>query len=681
MTLDLAQFNEAFFEESFEAIDSMEAALLALDPGVPDPESINTIFRVAHSIKGGAAMFGFKEVASFTHSLETLLDELRAGRIAVDDTIADILLKSVDVLRALLAATQQGGPIDMQQAADLQFDIESIIARRPGAPCADEAGPEPLVADAAAQRPAFANRWHIRFAPAAGFMLAGHDPLILIEQLETLGLPRVEADLRALPSFGEFDPTHSFLSWQIELDSNATREEVAGIFDWAEDSCELSIDAAGAPGGRGEPETIRPDASVETGRLVTRHAPEPDRAGAGEPPKPAGVDANSIRVSAAKVDALINTVGEIVITQAMLAELGARAQGPVAEDLRTGLGQLERSVRELHEAVMRVRMLPISFAFNRFPRLVRDLSHRLGKKIELRTSGEQTEIDKTVLERIGDPLVHLVRNCIDHGIELPGDRVSAGKPATGTITLEAYHRGSAIIIEVGDDGRGLDQERILAKARNRGLIPAGDTPGIEEIIDLIFLPGFSTADRATDLSGRGVGMDVVRRNIKDLGGSIEVSSDAGAGTRFTIRLPLTLAIVDGQTVAVGKETYIVPLVSIIESLQLRARDVNRLSGFGDVFWFRGDYLPILRLHELFGVTPRHHEISDGLVVVAEGDGRRVGLFVDELLGQQQVVIKSLENNYGTVDGVSGATILGDGSVALILDLPGLIRHGAPRAAA
>jgi two-component system, chemotaxis family, sensor kinase CheA len=338
-------------------------------------------------------------------------------------------------------------------------------------------------------------------------------------------------------------------------------------------------------------------------------------------------------------------------------------------------------MRELQETVMRVRMLPITFVFSRFPRMVRDLAQRLGKQIELKLTGEQTELDKTVLEKIGDPLVHLVRNSIDHGIETPEARVAAGKPAAGTVHLDASHRGGNIAVEVSDDGAGLDKERILAKARARNLIGPNDLLTDEQIYDLIFVPGFSTAEKTTDVSGRGVGMDVVRRNVKELGGKIELRTERGKGSRFIITLPLTLAIVDGQSVAVGTETYIVPLISIVESMQLKTSNVSRLSGRGEVFSFRGDYLPIIRLHELYGIEPRARNLQEGLVVVAEGDGRRVGLFVDDLLGQQQVVIKSLEANYGQVEGVSGATILGDGSVALILDVPGIIRAASLRAAA
>ncbi|HYM33979.1 MAG TPA: chemotaxis protein CheA, partial [Steroidobacteraceae bacterium] len=368
----------------------------------------------------------------------------------------------------------------------------------------------------------------------------------------------------------------------------------------------------------------------------------------------------------------------LVITQSMLSQLGAQVVTGSSSRFQSGLSQLERNVRELQESVMRVRMLPISFVFSRFPRMVRDLSQRLGKQVDLKVTGDQTELDKTVLERVGDPLMHLVRNCVDHGIELPEARTAAGKSAAGTVHLDAYHKGGAIIIEVGDDGAGLNKNRILEKARARGLVEASETPSDAEIFEQIFVPGFSTVDQATDISGRGVGMDVVRRNVKELGGTIELRSTLGQGSRFIITLPLTLAIVDGQSVSVGPEKYIVPLTAIVESLQLKASMVSRVVGRGEVFSFREDYIPVVRLHEIFDVEPRSRELHEGLLMIVEGEGERVGLFVDDLLGQQQVVIKSLETNYRRVDGVSGATILGDGSVALILDIPGLIRAATGR---
>jgi two-component system, chemotaxis family, sensor kinase CheA len=550
MALDLAQFHSMFFEESFEALDGMEAALLGLVVGAPDADRINTIFRVAHSIKGGSAMFAFNEVTSFTHSLETLLDELRSGRLSVTTGIADLLFKSVDVMRDLLRSLQSSTPHDAQRVADLQSEIDRIIkGLPPGLLATAVTAPEILVA-----------------APV--------DPL---------------------------------------------------------------------PQG--------------------------------------GPDPGSIRVSTQKIDEMMNIVGELVIVQAMLNEQALVLTGPAGEPFRSGVAQLERNTRELQESVMRVRMLPISFVFGRFQRMARDLAQRLGKQIDLKLTGENTEIDKTMLEKIGDPLTHLVRNSIDHGVELPEVRLQAGKPVMGTVHLEAYHRGGNIAVEVTDDGAGLDKDRILAKARSRGLVGPNQSLTDHEIHELIFAPGLSTADKATDVSGRGVGMDVVRRNVQELGGKVEIRSERGRGSRFTITLPLTLAIVEGLSARIGSETYIVPLVSIIESLRLTPASASRLPGCEEVFPFRGDYLPVLRLHDLFGVEPRSRLLHEGLIVVAEGEGRRVGLFVDDLLGQQQVVIKSLQTNYRRVPGVAGATILGDGSVALILDLPGILRAASHRQAA
>jgi two-component system, chemotaxis family, sensor kinase CheA len=678
MSLDLAQFHDAFFEESFEALDAMEAALLELDVGAPGPESINTIFRVAHSIKGGSATFGFGDIASFTHSLETLLDELRANRLAVSEAISNLLLKSVDVLRDMLRAVQGKLPTDAQRVADLQFDLELAIAQK--------GTPVPAKAHGMAASAVPEARFRIAFRPYAQFFARGNDAIRMFRELATLGRLEVRTDVLQLPAFAALDPQACFMAWAIELTGNTTEEAIREVFDWATGDSELEIQCLSAPGE----EAAVPEAAARA-KADTGNAEAADRADAAgkadvhhklDTPAIIGIgDSGSIRVSVEKIDELMNTVGELVITQAMLSQLGRNLEGPTAEQFRSGLAQLERNMRELQESVMRVRMLPISFVFSRFPRMVRDLAQRLGKQIELKLTGEHTELDKTVLEKIGDPLLHLVRNSIDHGIEKPDARLAAGKAPAGVLHLDASHRGGNIAVEVSDDGNGLDKDRILAKARERGLIGAADVLTDEQIHELIFLPGFSTAEHTTDVSGRGVGMDVVRRNIKELGGKIDVRTERGRGSRFIITLPLTLAIVDGQSVSVGSETYIVPLTSIVESLQLKPESVNRLAGRGEVFVFRGNYLPVIRLHEIFGVEPRARELHEGLVVVAEGDGCRVGLFVDDLLGQQQVVIKSLDTNYGHVGGVSGATILGDGSVALILDLAGLIRLTSLRAAA
>jgi two-component system chemotaxis sensor kinase CheA len=726
MTLDLTQFHDAFFEESFEALDAMEAALLKLDLGAPDAELVNTIFRVAHSIKGGSATFGFSEIASFTHSLETLLDELRSNELQVTQAISDLLLKSVDAMRDMLRAVQAKQPIDSQRVADLQFAAERILAQK-------SAAPVPAAATSASAASSIAERrWEISFRPYPELFARGNDPLRMLRELAELGKLDVAVNLDALPSFATLETQNCYLSWTLELSGNVDEAAIRLVFDWAEGDCDLDIvavDAApvvedvtnydliaefDAMAAMAVPmpsvaelaaqaaapaiaETSVAEAStVGTAAAQTEQAARPatERAPGGDAqPSTAQVsksesaaaggigDSGSIRVSVEKIDELMNTVGELVITQSMLSQLGRNLEGPTSEQLRLGLAELERNMRELQDSVMRVRMLPISFVFSRFPRMVRDLAQRLGKQIELTLTGEQTELDKTVLEKIGDPLVHLVRNSVDHGIEKPDVRKANGKSAAGHLRLDACHRGGNIAVEVSDDGGGLDPVRILAKARSRGLIGPNEMLTNEQACELIFLPGFSTAETTTDVSGRGVGLDVVKRNVKELGGSIEVKNDPGRGARFVITLPLTLAIVDGQSIAVGKQNYIVPLVSIIESLQIKQGSLNRVAGRGEVFVFRGDYVPVIRLHDLFGVEPRSRQLDEGLIVIVEGDGRRVGLFVDDLLGQQQVVIKSLETNYGHIEGVSGATILGDGSVALILDLSGIIRRAGAGARA
>ncbi len=697
MTIDLTQFHDSFFEESFEAITTMEDALLKLTTGSPDPEVVNTIFRVAHSIKGGAATFGFNEVASFTHTLETLLDELRGQRMLVTQDLCDLLLRSVDVMRDMLRATQAKQPLDAQKIADLQFDLEVMVAKKPApsvaAPAAAAPTPPAAVAvpTASASPAAPAAAWLIGFKPYLQLLARGNDPLRMFGELAQLGELEVTAHTAALPPLAEMDPENCYVSWQLRLVSDAPREAVAQAFDWAEGDCELSIEREVAA----KPEPVAAVAAVAAPAADAAASRAPASAGdAPAPSAPAVVravesqkapasDSTSIRVSTEKIDELMNTVGELVITQSMLTQLAGSLHGPMGERLRTGLTQLERSVRELQEAVMRVRMVPISFVFSRFPRMVRDLSQRLGKQIELKMTGGDTELDKTVLEKIGDPLVHLVRNGIDHGIERPDVRAAAGKPDTGTLHLHAYHRGGNITVEVSEDGGGINTAKVLSKAKAKGLVAEDAELTDSQIHDLIFLPGFSTADQATDVSGRGVGMDVVRRNIEELGGSVEVRSELGKGSRFIINLPLTLAIVDGQTIQVSGESYIVPLTAIVESLQVKPGLVQRVVGHGEVFSFRGDYLPVLRLNEFFSRHGRGDSkvIESGLIMIVEAEGRRVGLCVDELLGQQQVVVKTLETNYQRVDGVAGATILGDGSVALILDVAGLARRFVERVAA
>ena len=614
--------------------------------------------------------------------------------------ICDLLLKSVDILRAMLRAAKAKNPIEMQSVADLQFEIELAIVQRDGDAAASAATgmADPAGAPATDQAAEAAPRtveWLIELRPGRAFFERGTDPVRIFRELSVLGSLSVTANLEGLPPCQDLDPGRCYLSWSLTLVSDAPEAVIREIFEWVNADCELLVTTRA-----GEQPTV-PEAPaparLEDAASVLRAPEAPAQSSPppaatplhlAEPVQPAqntpgghAVESGSIRVGVEKLDELINTVGELVITHAMLSQITHSVSGPAAEVLRAGMQQLERNMRQLQEGVMRVRMLPISVVFSRFPRMVRDLAQRLDKQVELKIVGETTELDKTVLEKIGDPLVHLVRNCIDHGIENSRARLATGKNAAGTLQLNASHRGGNIAIEVADDGGGLDCERIVAKARAAGLVGATDKLSEAEIQQLIFLPGFSTAEVTTDVSGRGVGMDVVRRNVTDLGGKIEVHSERGKGSRFLITLPLTLAIVDGLSVGVGDQTYILPMMSTIESLRLSANQVTTIADGREVFGFRDEYLPIIRLYQIFGLNPRARALHDGLVVVVEGAGRRVGLFVDDLLGQQQVVIKSLETHYGRVSGVSAATILGDGSVALILDVPDLIRSASHREAA
>src|SRR6201996_6496804 len=655
--VSLAQFHQTFFDESLEGLASMESALLSLDDG-GDTELVHGIFRAAHSIKGGAATFGFPEMAAFTHEAESLLDELRDGRRVVDSAIIELLLRTVDCLRGMFDRAQAGEPL----ADAISEAVRQELARAMGQGVG-------VVAKAAASDQA--DAWVIDFRPHPTMLAGGNEPIRMIRELAELGRLEVGANCDALPELARLDPSQCHMSWHITLHAPVKRSAITGVFDWVEDECDLKVEPLLA---------VAPVAEAVTVAAV-RAANETPAAPRATREATANSETSSVRVGIDKIDSLIDLVGELVITQSMLDPFRDDFDMSRLEHLRQGLAQFARHTRALQESVMGIRMLPIGSVFNRFPRLVRDLSNKLGKQVKLDLIGEQTELDKTVLEKIGDPLVHLVRNAIDHGLESPERRRAAGKGDTGTLRLEAFHRGGSIVVEVSDDGAGLNRQAIINKAIQRGLIASGDNLGDDAVAELIFQPGFSTAAATTDLSGRGVGMDVVRRNVVDLGGTVAIRSTEGKGTVFTITLPLTLAIIDGLTAAVGDERYIVPLVSIVESVQLKSESVRSVAGGGELFRFRGEYLPVIRLHDAFGCENAVHAIDEGLMVVVEGDGSRVGLFVDELIGQQQAVVKSLEANFRRVNGISGATILSDGSVALIVDVLGLVRmQGRKRAA-
>jgi len=659
MSIDLEQFHETFFEESFEGLDIMESGLLELEQGDVDLENINTIFRSAHSIKGGSGTFGFTAVAEFTHDMETLLDQMRNGERQVSASVVDTLLGCVDVLRNMLNAIKDGSEIDADSVADMTNALKGILG--------EEQSDSPASTEDASSTVA-AKGWSVLFKPELDIMKTGNDTVRLLRELNSLA-ERVEVlvDNESLPPLVEIDPEECYQSWNINLiGGDVSEDDIREVFAWVDDECELKIE----PLADAENYT-----GVERRDDDRRESPAPDRRAIDRRNKPAkATESSSIRVNISKVDELINMVGELVITQSMLSQFGEDEDFNEThiERLKDGLTQLESHTRELQESVMRIRMMPISFAFQRFPRLVHDLSSQFEKKIELIMTGESTELDKTVLEKIGDPLVHLVRNSLDHGIEAPDVRVKNGKSETGTIELSAYHQGGNIVIEIKDDGAGLNKSKILDKAKQNGLISQDERLTDDQIYDLIFRPGFSTADVVSDVSGRGVGMDVVRRNIRELGGMVEVKSTPGEGSVFTIRLPLTLAILDGQLVGIGEETYILPVISIIESLQVKPECINAVAGNAEVYRLREEYIPIVRLYQIFGIEPKSKVLNEGLLVVVEAEGKKIAIFVDDLLGQQQVVIKSLKTNFKKVEGLSGATILGDGTVALIIDIAELI---------
>jgi two-component system chemotaxis sensor kinase CheA len=660
-----------FFEESFEGLEHLETGLLALERSTEaDSETVNDVFRVVHSIKGGAGSFGLASVSELAHSMETLLDRWRSGTLQPNPETAALLLEGVDGLRGLLEASRDEG--DFPSAK-----VESLRERLKLAGASDSTN-KPSRAEAP-KKLAAQQQFLVTFTPKPQLLESGNEPVRLLRELSRLGDVRVTADTSRLPALRELDSALCYLAWTVELSGEITEAQILEVFSWVEDDADVSISQR-AP-------TAAPSADVEADESAlpapAAEKPGDEKAGAargeaagnaaGRPEGDAGL--GSIRVAVDKIDLLMNMVGELVITQSMLGELdddGPLDAARIAR-LRENLTQLARNTRALQESVMRLRSMPISMVFNRFPRLVHDLSRQLNKHVELKIVGQTTELDKTVLEKLGDPLVHLVRNSMDHGLESPEARRAAGKPETGTLELRAYHRGGDIVVEVVDDGRGIDRERVIKRAREVGLLGPDETPGEDAIRDFIFAPGFSTAAKLSDVSGRGVGMDVVRRNIKSLGGDVFVDTTPGKGTRISLRLPLTLAIIDGQLIRVGPHSYVIPLLSIVESVQVEPKRVSRLQGRREIYRLRDQLIPMVDLAGPLGMPSTNAGLEGRLMVIVDADGERLGLVVDELLGQQQVVVKSLETNYGRVEGLAGATILGDGAVGFILDVAGVGR--------
>ena len=676
MSIDLSQFFEVFFEESFEGLDTMEAELLNLVPGEEDLETINTIFRAAHSIKGGSGTFGFSSVSDFTHVLETLLDQIRQGERTLTTEHVNLLLKAVDCLRSLLAGLQAEQEPDLTEADTLRAQFEEVLGINS---TTQESNIQ--TSDNQSDNQSDSDTYQIDFKPHHHLFKTGNEPLIMISELEQLGELDTTVFYDEVPEITNLSSDECFLHWRFFLNTSHGESAIKEVFEWVEDDADITIELCGGLFTDELPTPENDSSTVAQEPLIQE--PVPKQAEQAKPIKPTSANTNkksttpestSIRVGIDKVDSLINMVGELVITQAMLNQLSEQDITPATiTALQEGLAQLAHNTRDLQENVMRIRMLPINFVFSRFPRLVRDIAQKLNKQVELKLIGEQTELDKTVMEKISDPMVHLVRNSLDHGLETVEKRLQAGKDPVGTVTLNAFHQGGNIVIEIMDDGQGLNTKKIQEKAIANGLISADNHLSNEEINELIFMPGFSTMDEVSDLSGRGVGMDVVKRNIQSLNGSVEVTSAPGVGSTFTIRLPLTLAILDGQLVKVAQHTYIIPLISIVESLQIDIAKVSRVGKNLDVLRLRDEYIPILRLYDIFNHDNAIESLDKTLLVVVETDNQKVGLLVDDLLSQQQVVIKSLEANYQKVDGISGATILGDGRVSLIVDISGLIK--------
>ncbi|MCG2583324.1 chemotaxis protein CheA [Massilia sp. TS11] len=715
MSIDISQFFQVFFDEAEELLAEKERLLLGVDVENPDPEDLNAIFRTAHSIKGGASTFGLTDMTEVTHVLESLLDRIRKGEMALTSEHVDAFLAAKDILKMQLDGHRNGAAVDQDAVANVRMMLQEL-SEGAGTPPAHSSTPSFIASgmEAAEHHQGGAHRYRIELpqvpqrdinALAAELGLLGRISVMPLPEDRTALTLTTNEPLDNIIAICSFvlnpDDLKIFeapaLTPEQEAKEKAERDRIEneqgyGFFDpVAPDTAKADADKSDEERGYGffQPiEQIRAQAAqaaapaaaptpeeAEASKAAAEAAHEKKaaaKAAAGNAAHGAGAESSSIRVSVEKVDQLINLVGELVITQAMIEQRSGSLDPMEHERLLSSVSQLTRNTRDLQEAVMSIRMMPMDFVFSRFPRMVRDLAHKLGKKIDFITNGAATELDKGLIERIVDPLTHLVRNSIDHGIEMPEVRRAAGKSEAGRLFLSAGHQGGNIIIEVSDDGGGLNRERILAKAQQNGL-PVSDSMSDEDVWQLIFAPGFSTAEVVTDVSGRGVGMDVVKRNIAQMGGTVDIRSAKGFGTTITISLPLTLAILDGMSIRCGEEIYILPLGFVVESLQPVKDDIKEISGKGRVIKVRGEYLPLIPLYQMFDITPRFTDPSEGIIVILESDGRKAGLFVDELVGQQQVVVKNLESNYRKVTGISGATILGDGGVSLILDVSAVMR--------
>ncbi|MFY0402142.1 chemotaxis protein CheA [Pantoea dispersa] len=649
--MDISDFYQTFFDEADELLADMEQHLLGLDPQEPDSEQLNAIFRAAHSIKGGAGTFGFTVLQETTHILENILDGARRGEMQLSTDIINLFLETKDIMQEQLDAYKTAQEPNAESFNYICEALRQLALEAKGiAPQA--AAPVVALADVAAPAAPASSGLRLQL-----INLKEKEPDLLLEELGNLGTLT--------------DVVKGASSLEATIDG-VGKDDIVAVLCFVIDEAQIQFPQDAAPAAVAAAPVAEAEAAapVQQTAIVTDITPAVKRESKRAAAPAKSSESSSIRVAVEKVDQLINLVGELVITQSMLAQRSG-ALDPVAHgDLLNSMGQLERNARDLQESVMSIRMMPMEYVFSRFPRLVRDLASKLGKEVELTLLGSSTELDKSLIERIIDPLTHLVRNSLDHGIETPEKRLAASKTAVGNLTLSAEHQGGNICIEVIDDGAGLNRERILAKALSSGL-PVSDSMSDEEVGMLIFAPGFSTAEQVTDVSGRGVGMDVVKRNIQEMGGHVEISSKQGKGTTIRILLPLTLAILDGMSVRVADEVFILPLNAVMESLQPTAEELKPLAGGERVLEVRGEYLPLVELWNVFDVQNAKTDATQGIVVILQSAGRRYALLVDQLIGQHQVVVKNLESNYRKVPGISAATILGDGSVALIVDVSAL----------
>jgi len=695
------ELKNTFFDECSELLLDIENGLTEMREGRGTEDTVHAVFRAAHSVKGGAGIFGFERLVGFAHVFETVLDDVRHEKLATSDDVMSVLLQAGDILADLVGMARGDEEVPPGFEDECRQALDKLAGSEEGASDASgdfdgidfmpvAAGDLDDMADFGAAPAPGERTFRISFKPTAELLKKANEPLYILRELGKLGRLELTADTSALPPLGQIQPDNAYVSWAGVLHTAHGRKEIDEVFEFVVADCELEIvedlpagmDMAIAPvelpvTAFDEPiPQMAVPAPVAVVAPAPMPAPVPERQSDVAEPKDSGKSAAgaktagmTTRVDLEKIDRVVNMVGELVIAQAMLGQVVRDLPEDIAGRLSQSLEEVVHHTRELKDSVMSMRAQPVKTVFQRMPRLVRELSTKTGKNVRLEMSGENTEIDKTIIERLSDPLTHVIRNSVDHGIESPADRVAAGKNEIGTIRLSASHRGGRIVIEVKDDGAGINNERVLKKARERGLIDPNASLSEDEISNLIFMPGFSTAEAISDISGRGVGMDVVRRNILDIGGRISLKSDPGRGLTMQLSLPLTLAVMDGMVVEVGRDNYVIPISAIVECLRPSRADVRSLLGTLGTLQLRGAIVPLLHLGDLFGVVAARKEISDSVVVIVEAsEGARLGVVVDELRGHQQVVIKSIEENYGIVPGIAGATILGNGRVAFIVDV-------------